>query len=344
MSEQLSSIPETAPAPAPEAVAPVSEAPAPSVRDSMEAVWDKLNPPRENGKFVAHEAETPAEAVETGAPETPGQPEEQAPVEPAAPAIDAPHSWPAEMKAQWGKVPPEVGEYIAKREADAHRMITQQGEAVKAFQPFTELVNAYRDDFAKQNVKPVEGISYLLNMNRRFVANPASVLMELAENEGIDLAQLAEYSRSQPQRDPEVLELKRELGELKSHMTAAQRARHDAEMATAARQLEEFGKDRPFFADPDVQQHMGVLLESGRASSLDDAYDQATHAIPSVSERIQTDQRKADEAKRAKEAAERATAAKKAAGVTVRSGQGANPAKPKSMRESMEAAYDRVNG
>lgn len=328
-----------------------------SARESMEAVWNRHNPPRaKNGEFAAQEkratdnsaaaAETPAEqAVETGEAaakqETPDQPQEEA-SKPAEPAIAPPYSWSAEMRAKFGSLPPDVQKYVSEREGEAHRAITQQGEMVKAIQPFAQLVDRHKTDFERQGVTPLHGIGVLLQANARLEADPPAFLYWLAEQYGVDLNQLAEHARSQPRPDPEVLALKRELGELKSGMTAAQRAQQEAELASAARDLTAFGKDKPHFDA--VRQHMGVLLGTGLAANLEDAYEQATHALPDVRQRIQEDQRRADEAKRKAEAEKQAAAAKKAASINVRSSSGASPAVPKNMRETMEQVFDRLAG
>src|SRR5688572_30267136 len=80
------------------------EAAAPSIDEDLRGIWEKNNPPRENGRFVAKNSTEQAEPPVT---ENAAQTAETT-LEQAKPAIDAPTSWTAEQKAKWASLPPDT--------------------------------------------------------------------------------------------------------------------------------------------------------------------------------------------------------------------------------------------
>lgn len=339
---------ESAPAPVTETAQP---APA-SFEDTMSAVYDKMNQPRgEGGKFAGNEQTETTEGAETAATEetvdeNTDQPSEKA-QETAQPSITAPNSWSAEMKAKFGSLPPEAQQYIAQRESEMHAAITQKGEQIKAFEPIRQTLDQHREVFAKNGVSEAEGIARFMAADRFLESNPTEAIKWLADSYGVDLRQLTtgeQSSTDQPQAQTprEVLELRRELAQVKSYLTAQQRQSHEAEQATVVKTVEDFAKDKPHFEK--VRKIMGSLMQAGEASDLDDAYQKATYAHPEVRQLILEDQRKADEAKRKAEQEKAVSQAKKAGAVNQRSTQGTTPVKGASFEETMSAVYDRLQG
>src|SRR5690348_16128080 len=108
--------------------APVVEQAPASFEDTMSAVYDKMNQPRDDGgKFAGNETPAATEGAETAAEEATteeitDQPSETE-QETAQPSITAPNSWSAEMKAKFGSLPPEAQQYIAQRESEMHAAI-----------------------------------------------------------------------------------------------------------------------------------------------------------------------------------------------------------------------------
>ena len=93
---------EAASTPAPETTAaPATEAPAPSIRDTMAAVYRKDNPDREagTGRFAGREAEAAPEGA-TAATEITDQPEQTTTETAPAPSIEPPSAWSADAKAK----------------------------------------------------------------------------------------------------------------------------------------------------------------------------------------------------------------------------------------------------
>ena len=329
---------------------PVVETATPSFEDTMSAVFDKFNPSRDDGgKFAGTEQTEATEGAETAAEETTveentDQPSEKE-QETASPSITAPNSWSAEMKAKFGSLPPEAQQYIAQRESEMHAAITQKGEQIKAFEPIRQTLDQHREVFAKNGVSEAEGISRFIAADRFLEQNPSAAIQWLAESYGVDLRQFSANPGStdqSPVPPREVFELKQEINQLKSYLTAQQRQSHEAEQATVVKTVEDFAKDKPHFEK--VRKIMGSLMQAGEAADLNEAYDKATYAHPEVRQLILEDQRKAAEAERKATQEKAVKDARKAGGINLKSTQGTTPSKGGSLEDTMSAVYDRLQG
>jgi hypothetical protein len=309
-----------------------------AINDELSAVWDKQLTngveKGQDGRFVAKNGEAKPE------PNSADQPQ-AAQVEPAKPAIEAPQSWSAEARAHWAKLPPEAQQYIAQREGEAHKEITSRGEKLKAFEPLDGVLQSYKDDLSRRGVQPAQAVAMLLEAQRKLDADPLGGLVNIGLTYGIDLRPLLQgQAPVVSQSHPEVEAIKRELSELKQQQTARAQQEEQATVSKAEALVSEFKKDKPYFQD--VEAEMLALIpafrqrhpEASHKDLLDKAYDAAIHANATIRERILTDQRKAEEAKRAEEAAKRAEEARKSGKVNVRSGT-AQPT-PKSMEETVD--------
>lgn len=321
---------------------PVKEEKLPTLDETLNAAWDKAQTGvdrGDNGKFVA--ANKPADPE----PELAVQPTPE-PVEPAKPAIDAPQSWTAEAKAHWAKLPPEAQEYILKREGEAHKAITSQGDRLKSLEMFDKLLSDYRDDFARHAVAPDQGIRALLEAQRMFDQDPLAAATTLLAQRGIDLRAI--LSGQAPSiNDPIVGQLRQELSSLKQELSQYKQETSAAQQAADSAMVKEFAKDKPYFDD--VRAVMASLMKDGHAETLQAAYDMATKAHPTISKRIEADQRKADdekrkaeETKKQEELKKRAEEAAKAAKVNVKSGTSVPT--PKTMDDTLHEIARRAYG
>ncbi len=345
---------ESAPAP----VSAPQEQPAQSFEDTMSAVWDKMNPTRDDGGKFASDAPVKPEGAENAAEAKIGddndQPLEKAP-EPAKPAIEAPNSWSAEMKAKFGALPPEAQEYIAQREREAHAAITQKGEQIKAFEPIRQTLDQHREVFVKNGVSEAEGVQRLFQADRFLQEQPVEAIQWLANHYGVDLRQFStgnqQHDQSQ-QPSSEVIQLRRELAEIKNSLTARERKEQQAQTTTVTQAINDFAsKEENKYFDEVEEELMGLIpvikakepgLNYGEV--LQKAYDRAVYANPDVRQRLQADQQKAAEDKRKADEAEAVRKAKQAGGINQKSVQGTSPTKGASMEDTMSQVYDRLHG
>jgi hypothetical protein len=361
--------------PATETAAPIVTEASPSlpitpsvVNDDSDlmAIWEKNHQPRaDDGKFASPKPAVTEPAVEATAPpatETAGQPE-TAKIEPAQPAIDPPHSWSAEHKAKWATVPPDVQEYVLKRDTEAQQAISRLGSEkqtfeakVKQYEPLEQLIASNRDDFARRGVSPAQGISVLLDAQRSLDANPAAALVQIGLSYGIDLRPAFQGQQiQQHQHDPQVAQLKQQIQKLEamvSDTTSKVTEREQAEINTQRTQIlkvvEDFSKDKPDWKDveTDVFDMVKVIKDRDPTKAPDqilkEAYDKARWANPEVRTRIQTDQQRETEEKRQAEAKAKAEAARKAASVNVKSSP--SSASPKTMDDTLREVAIRAYG
>ena len=337
----------TPPAPTPVTIV---EQKGPTLDEDLDATWERLQkPPRgEAGRFAKREAGADDAAAPDGTEETTDQPEGKA-TEPAKPAIGAPHSWSADMKAKWNGLPPEVQSYVAQRESDVHKAITRAGEHIKAYEQLDQVIQHHQQTFSKRGVAPAQGIAMLLDAQARLDNNVWDGLVQISASYGIDLRPalqiLAQMQNGQqpvqPQRgpDPYVADLIHKVQQMQGQMDSERQAVAQAQETELQKAIDDFAKDKPYFED--AREIMIPLLASEKAGNLEEAYDMAVNAHKELRLRIQEDQRK-DEAKKAEAAAKaKADAARKSAGVNVRSGSATQS--PKSIDDTLNAAWDKIN-
>lgn len=299
----------------------------------LRAIWDKHNPPRApDGKFSPRNPVEPDEAapVEGAADEPEGQSPETEAVEPEKPAINAPVSWPAEMKAKFGTLPPDVQEYVHKRESESQQAISRMGNQIASVKPVVEILEQYKGRFEKAGLAPAEGIDRLLNVEAMLEANPYTAIQQIANAYGVDLGL---FNGGQPsgESNAEIAGLKRQIEHLTSQlqetstrvMTREQREQIAEQQAVEA-QIAEFVKDKPDFDALEAEMLVAIpaIRQQKRGLSpkevLAEAYEQAKWLNPQTREKMLAEQRKAEAAKQAEEAKKRAAEAKKVNRVNVR--------------------------
>lgn len=332
--ETVADVEPPAPVEAPAEVA--SEAPAlteqQSIDQRLEAIWDRDNPPRApDGKFAsrnpeaveAQETETTEELTDQSPTETEGQ---EQPTETAAPVTEPPQAWSAAMKEMWAQVPPEARDYIAKRETEVTKTLTRMGQELAQYRPLNELFDRHRDTFSRHGTDPQTGISRLLEAQNALDNDPYSAIAAIAESYGVDLTafsgQQQEQDGNQAPLDPIIQGLRQELGQIKQQLSERERSEREIQ-ESQTRELqrqtdEEVGKwanGKDHFEEPSVKKLMAAAIRDGEANTLDEAYDMACNAIPSIRQKLRETERKAEDAKRLAETKKHASEAKRSASV-----------------------------
>jgi hypothetical protein len=336
----------------------------PTMDDTLAAIAKKAFAPKDPDQPEAPETATgePEPGKEAGEETTVQTPETEK-AKAAAPETDPPLSWTGDMKAKWASLPPEfrdLQEYAAKRDREQNDAINRAGQQIKAFVPLGNVIEQYADVFQRNKVHPVDAIGQLLGAERqlaqnseqavgfiakRYISDPRVAIASVAKAFGLDPRGLSwkppegqeqavdpRVSNALAQTRRELAEARGTLAQVTSHLTAQQKAEVQAQEAALARQIADFAKDKPHFEE--VRRHMGALMSVDASLSIDDAYDRAIYAVPDIRNRILTDQRKAEEDKRAKEAQAKAVDARKSAQVNVKS-SGSVGASPKSMDDTL---------
>ena len=342
-----------------EASAPVSESPsapatpeaAPSTpspverREAAESamnadlmkVWEKNNPLRsDDGKFASRNPEAPAaEAAEaTGDTNTEGQTSEAVQSEQASkPAIEPPASWSREVREKWATLPPDVQEYVARRESESHSQISRLGQTAKAAEPLLSVIEQNRELFARRNVQPDQGVAALLNAQRKLDENPVAAIGWLAQQYGVDLGIFANPNADPAsQQNPVVLglqhelaNLKRELAETRGTVQSRIEAEQQAQLSSYQSTVEQF-LDGKGLTDSDESELVVIVnaekqLNPGKTPEqlLKDAYEIFQYRNPERRAKVLEAQLAEQKAREAKEAEKKATEAKKLQSMNVRS-------------------------
>jgi len=340
------SLPADTPAPAEStATDPESDSPAASVRDQMAATFDEIQGRDTvrgaDGKFTPRGATTA-----TATTETTDQPENGV-TEPAKPGIEPPHSWSADARAKWDAVPPELKPYLAQRDTDATRKISDQGQQLKALEGVSAVVERGRPQLLAAYGSVEKGVSDLLELHRVATSNPAGFLVDFARSAGIDLAQLAHTVASMHAPvDPQFAALRSEVDGLKHAREQERRAADHRELSGITSTVEAFAAKPANKHFEAVQEKVASLLNARTATTLEDAYEQACWLVPEVRTAMLAERAVADRAATDAKAREAADRARRMGGPAIgrAMARGAAVSNAGNVRETMRQAYDRMNG
>jgi len=241
-----------------------------------------------------------------------------------------PSGWPADAKTLWSQLPPAIQAAVIKREGEISNGGRQWSEEKRRYE---EALTPVRAAAQRYGISEHEGLKRLVMANDYLERDPVNAIRWLAQSRGIDLTQLA-AAPAAPRVDPIVQSLSQKLNQLEQTLTAREQAEIQTEIST-------FAKDKPYFDE--VRDHMGRLLESGTAESLQDAYDQAVWALPSIRERLLAERETNARAERERVEREKVGKAKKGAvsvtGAPVRAPAARAP-EFDSIRDSVKWAFD----
>ena len=247
----------------------------------------EARPRDEQGKFAPKEQEA----------------RESAPVpEPTEPKPErrAPSSWKpaaqeAFLKADRGEplTPEEVRILTAeaeRRESDFHKGVESFKTHAQKARAYEQAIAPYQQTLNQLGVDAPTAISKLLQADHTLrYADPvakAQYFQSLAQQYGIDLGQVQNV---QPQ-DPQTQYLMQQLNELRQTQQMWQNSIQEQERSKANHELESFAtSDKAHFEA--VRNDMADLLESGKAQSLEQAYEMAIWMRPDVRQTLIEQQR-----------------------------------------------------
>lgn len=200
--------------------------------------------------------------------------------------VGAPKTWTKAALEKWATVDPLVQQEILKREDDFMRGITGYKAAADLGVRYSKVAEPYAAQLAAHNVDPVQLFQsfaanhYLLSFGNE--QQKMEIAANLMNNYGIDLGKLSSFVGEQiiAPVDPEIAALRQELNAIKQGQTAYQQQNVEAARTNLRQQIDEFAADpaHPYFDE--VAEHIGKLIETGSAQSLEEAYNTAVYANP----------------------------------------------------------------
>jgi len=336
-------------------------APQPSMEETMAAAFDKMNPQARvdrapDGKFQSTAAPEAAAPEDTSSTE--GQTQTAAPSEPAQPAIATPQSLPAELRDEWAKAPPKVAEWVAKREAEAHRRITELGETAKAHAPIRQVIERFAPTLQKNGLQPADAFARMLAVNELLETDARSAIAQIAEAYGVDLSAVAGKPEGEAAENVEVRSLKAELSALKrqiaetaNRVTSREQQEAEVQRGNLAKLVEDFSADKSdHWADieSDVLEQITAIRsrepDLEPAQVLKKAYERAVKINDQVANKLSEAKRKAEAEKAEAEKKRKAEEAKRLASLNVKSKDGASPRATGSWEDTMREVGSRLLG
>jgi hypothetical protein len=195
-------------------------------------------------------------------------------------ALRPPPGWSAAARAQFGLLPPEVKEAVAKREADvaAGMQVLQKYRGLETYTPIIEGSGINHAEFTKRAVEWEQSLR----------TNPIGTLLHVAKLGNVDIVRLAQQimqqgGQSQPQMQPQYLPQQQIAGQ---QAPQPQDFRALIHQELAERDAHSYVDD--FLSDPKnihaeaVADDMALLITNGRADNLEQAYEMACWAHPEI--------------------------------------------------------------
>lgn len=256
--------------------------------------------------------------------------------------VSPPKHWSDEDKEAFTAMDDSGRNWALRLEANASKGIEKKSAELKtlrdAFEPYKHLFPAGSE---------VAALQQLFNAQNSLQTNPVEGIKWLMRSYGVDEKQFAPSTEATDEfQDPDVAALRAEIKELKTTSERnAQNAQNTQQNAMIAeinqfRDAEDDGeKSHPHFNE--VSGVMSGLMQSGRADSLEVAYEQAVWSLPEY--RDSEVQRLAAE-KAESDLKERTVIAKKAekTAATVTGANGATlEKKPATLTDALNEAYEK---
>jgi len=238
----------------------------------------------ESGKFSSKE-EKPAEVATEVSPEVKEVAQAPAVAERRAPSSWKPAAQEAFLKAERGEAlaPEEIKMLTAeaeRRESDYHKGISEYKSHSERARSYDNVVTPYQPYLQSLGVDAPTAIQKLLQAEYTLRnGDPQSKMnqfMTLAQEYGIDLSQTQNI---QPQ-DPQTQYLTNQLNELRQTQQMWQNQLQQQQASQAQAELSQFADGKEHFDA--VRNDMAVLLETGSAKTLQEAYEKAIWMRPDV--------------------------------------------------------------
>lgn len=270
------------------------------------------------------------------------------------PELTPPPQWSAADKAAFSELPREAQQFVLAREREQSAHLSQETQALteqrREMAGVTNMLEPRRQALIAEYGSVEKGVETLFALSDFAVRDPKGFVEFFAKQHNVSLGD-ATSAESDDYVDPQYQQLTQRLQQMEGQFQQAQRQQAEEMAAAQQAEIETFksatGEDgepsHPHFDA--VRQEMAKLVRSGAASTLSHAYEMAVWANGETRKLMLDARAKADDAKRVADAKKAAKAAKRATGTRVQS-RGGVDTKPAtgSMRDTMEAAYERAQG
>lgn len=177
-----------------------------------------------------------------------------------------------------------------RRESDFHRGVEEFKTHAQKARAYEQVIAPYQQTFQQLGVDAPTAIGALLKADHTLrygdPATKAQYFQQLAQQYGVNLEQI----QNPPQYDPQTQYLMQQLNELRQTQAQWHNNIQQQEQTRANQELEQFSQAGNAHFDA-VRGDMADLLETGKAISLQDAYEKAVWMNPDIRQSLIEQQR-----------------------------------------------------
>lgn len=215
---------------------------------------------------------------------------------------DAPIGLSGAIKAKWNELPEDVRQEWSKRESDIHQMMTRHDGELRLGREMKDVVMPYMPIIQAEGGTPASAVKDLLNtayiLRTGSPQQKAHLLRQVAEQYGVDLGQTAQ---PQERLHPVISQMQQELQNLRQQTSPEfieKQLQEKLEHVNIQAEVNAFAANSANKYFEQVKAFMAPLLASGQANNMQEAYDMACYANPTIRSTLLAEQNSALEAKR----------------------------------------------
>jgi hypothetical protein len=279
-----------------------TETPEATLLDTLDAAWDETaeaEAEAESPETPAAEQEAAEAAPEQEAEEAEAAAAEDADDEPAGP-VEAPEHWPQADKDLFDQLPDDSKSWFLDKTKSLEagydskfKEVADQRKRFSAYEQIDQLIEPNREQLRLAGVTEQAYIGQLMAADRYLREKPGEAIAWLAQTYGIDLKQQTAGQESEadmldPVAATRIDTLTSKISSLETQLQQRQQAEQQAGANALQGRIDEFRDAADEKGNPahphfeEVRAHMGALINSGAATDLDSAYEQAIWASPKL--------------------------------------------------------------
>lgn len=214
---------------------------------------------------------------------------------------------------------PVVMQEFMRRSEEMHRGIETYREKAQVGDTFQKAIAPFMENIQASGVEPLQAVQALFSadniLRKGSQEQKVQALHQLARDYGIDIQKAAQTP--QQNFDPQVFGLQQKLTQMEQWMQQQNQAREQQETQTLNSEITRFASQADKVHFEEVRNDMAGLLQAGMAADLNDAYEKACYANPTVRAKVLAQQQAKAESERKAQAVQKAQAARTASSVNV---------------------------
>lgn len=226
--------------------------------------------------------------------------------------VTAPTSWSKELHPEYAKLAKPVRDYIAKREEDYTKGITQYKQSADYGNAVHAIVQPYTAHITARGSNVGDTLKFLLNADYLLAQGTPEAKTDFIRQVMTNAGVTAEMLGAEPvKKDPAVAALEKQIGELRGTLTATQQAQLNEQNSKISKAVDTFAADPKNLYFAELSDDIVKLINAGY--TLEESYEKAMWANPLTRAKEQARVTKDTNEARTKAAREAAEKARKAA-------------------------------